>query len=61
MSGSPSYIWQGFEYASSIKCARVLNMLWYGHNNIVCVASAIILDFLPAEFVHPGTPQLNIL
>ena len=41
---------------------RVWNILWQSYNNIVnIVANVIILEFLFARFVHPGTPQLAIL
>ena len=53
--------WQGFEYASTIKYSRVLNMLRYIYNNIITVTNVIILEFLSARFVHPGSPQLIIL
>ena len=55
------YIWQGFEYTSGIKYARLLNILWYSYNNTVIVHSAIILEFLPVWLVHPDTRQRIIL
>ena len=54
-------IWQGFEYASAIKYARVLNMRHYGCNNIIIVINVIILEFLSARILHLGAPQLAIL
>ena len=53
-------IWQGFEYASDIKYTKVLNMLWYGYNNII-KTNVILLEFLSARFVHSGVLQLTIL
>ena len=51
-------IWQGFEYASSTKYVRVLNMPLYCYNNIIIiVTNVIILEFLPAQFVHSGAPS----
>ena len=47
------YIWQGFEYVSGIKYARVLNVVWYSFNNIIIVMNDML------DFVHPGTPQLT--
>ena len=44
-----------FEYA------KVLNMLQYSYNNIIIIVTVIILEFLPAGFLHPGAPQLIIL
>ena len=56
------YTQEGFEYASDIKYARVLNMLWYSYNNnIIIVTNAIILEFLLFQFVHQGALQLTIL
>ena len=55
-------IWHGFEYASGIKYAEVLNMLRYNYNNIISIVINIaILEFLSARFVHPGTLPLTIL
>ena len=55
-------IWEGFEYASEIKHARVLNRPRYNYNNIIIiVTNVIMLEFLSARFVHPGAPQLTIL
>ena len=54
-------IWQSFEYVSGIKYTRVLNMLRYSYNNmVISITNAILLEFLCALFVHPGTPQLTI-
>ena len=36
-------------------------MSQYSYNNIIIVANAIILEFLSAQFVHPGALQLMIL
>ena len=37
-------------------------MRQYGYNNIVfIVTNVIIIEFLPAEFVHQDAPQLIIL
>ena len=47
-------IWQGFEYA------RVPDKLLYNFQNII-EANIIILEFLSAWFVRPGTWQLTIL
>ena len=52
------YIWQSFEYAAGIKYARVLNVPW--QHIIIFVTNAIILEFLSAQFVYPGAPQLTI-
>ena len=52
-------IWQGFEYASCIKYARVLNTPQCSYNNIIIVTN-VMLELLPAWFVHPGTSQLSI-
>ena len=55
-------ICQGFEYASGIKYARVPNMLGYSYNNIfVIVTNVIMLEFLSAQFVSLGAPQISIL
>ena len=56
-------IWQGFEYASGIKYAKVLNMLQYSsYSSItVVVSNFIILEVSSARFVHPGVPQLTII
>ena len=52
-------IWQGFEYASGIKYAKVLNLWWYDYNNItIIVTNVIILDFLSAWSVHSSAQQL---
>ena len=54
-------IWQSFEYASGIKCARVLNMTRYSYNNIIIIViNVTILEFLSDRFVSPGFPQLTI-
>ena len=53
-------IWQGFEYASNIEYAIVLDMLWYSYNNII-IETVIILEFLSVQFVHSAAPQLTIL
>ena len=37
------YIWQGFEYASAIKYARILNIPQYSYNNIITVIVMLIL------------------
>ena len=54
-------IWQGLEYVSGIKYAKVLNMLQYSYNNIIIIVTVIILEFLSARFVHPGAGQLTNL
>ena len=36
------YIWQGFEYVSGIKYARVLNVVWYSFNNIIIVMNDML-------------------
>ena len=55
-------IWQGFQYASGIKYSRFLNMPSYSYNNIIfIITNAIILEFLTAQFVHPGALQLTVL
>ena len=46
-------IWQGFQYASGIRYASVLNMLRYSYNNIIIVTNVIIIEFLSTRFVHP--------
>ena len=52
-------IWHGFEYASDIKYARVLNILQYTYNKIIIiVTNIVILEFLSAWFVRM---QLTIL
>ena len=54
-------IWQGFEFnAWGIKYVGVVNMLWYSYN-IIIIVTVIILQFLCACFVHPGTPQLTVV
>ena len=52
-------IWQGFEYTSYIKYARVLNMLQYSYNNFIIIVTVILLEYFSARFVHPGTLQLT--
>ena len=53
-------IWQDFEYALGSQYARILHMPQYSYNNIIIiVTNVIILEFLSARFVHPGTLQLN--
>ena len=52
---------QGFEYASGIKYTSVLNMPQYSCNNIIVATNVIILEFLSARFVRPGSLQLTIL
>ena len=42
-------IWQGFEYVE------------YSYNNIIVVTNVIILEFLSAWFIYPGTQHLMIL
>ena len=55
-------IWHGFEYASGIKYAEVLNTLQYNYKNIISIVINIaILEFLSARFVHPGPLPLTIL
>ena len=54
-------IGQGFEYASVIKYASILNIAQYSYNNIIIVTNVIILEFLSARFVHSDAPQLTIL
>ena len=55
-------IWHGFEDASGIKCARVLNMPRYNYNKIIIIViNVIILEFFSARFVHSGALQLTIL
>ena len=34
---------------------RVLNMLWYSYNKIIIIVTVIILEFLCAGFLYPGT------
>ena len=53
-------IWQGFEYVSGIKYARVLNLVPYSYNITIIVTIVIILECLSARFVHAGAPQLTI-
>ena len=67
----PKYAWkclnklfwlcQCSRYASGIKSARVLNMLLYSYNNIIIVINVVILEFLSAQFIYLGAPQLTIL
>ena len=54
-------VWQGFEYVSDIKYARVLIMQRYSYNNLVIVTNDIIWEFLFYQFVRPSTPHLTIL
>ena len=55
-------ICQGFEYASGIKYVRVPNKLGYSYNNIIIIVTNIImLEFLSAQFVSLGAPQITIL
>ena len=43
-------VWQGFEYASGIKCAGVMNWWWYSYNKIIIiVTNVILLQFLSAR------------
>ena len=57
-----SDIWQGFQYASGIKYARVLSILGYSHNNIIIIVTNVIIEeFLTVWFAHPGASQLTIL
>ena len=43
-------IWQGFEYASTIKYTWVQNMLWYIYSNIIfIVTNIVILELLSAR------------
>ena len=34
---------------------NLLNMLLYSYNNIIIIATVILLEFLSPQFVHPGT------
>ena len=35
-------------------------MPWYSYNNIITIVTKIvILEFLPARFIHSGFPQLK--
>ena len=54
-------IWQGFQHVAGIKYSRVLNMPQYSYNTIIVVSNVIILEFLPAWFVHPGALQPTVL
>ena len=55
-------ILQGFEYASGIYYAEVLNMLQYSFNNNFIVTNIIIFELLSLPFVQPSTPpQLTTL
>ena len=54
-------IWQGFQHVAVIKYSRVLNVLQYGYNTIIVANNVIILEFLPAWFVHPFALQPTIL
>ena len=55
-------IWHGFEYASGIKYARVLNMLRCSYSNIIIiVTNVILLEFLPARIVLLGAAQITAL
>ena len=47
------------QYTPDIKYARTLNLLPYSYNNIV--TNVVLLEFLSAQFVYPGAPQLTIL
>ena len=51
---------QGFEYASGIKYALVLNILRYSYNNIVIVSNGSILEFLVAWCRNLGAQQLTV-
>ena len=65
------WLCQGSQYASSsfifervLSVLSVLNILrfWIYHDiAITTLYNAIILEFLSARFVHPGSPQLTIL
>ena len=41
----PEYAW--------INCSRVLNMPRYSYDNVIIVTNVIMLEFLPARFIHP--------
>ena len=41
--------------------ARIPNILQYSYNNIIIVTYVTILEFLSAQFIHPGALQLTIL
>ena len=55
----PKYVWTLRNIAEcSWQCLNKLfwlNMSWYSCNNIFIITNAIILEFLSAQFVHPGT------
>ena len=36
--------------------AKVLNMPRHSYNNIMIIVTIILLEFLSAQFIHPGTP-----
>ena len=50
-------IWRGFEYASAIKNAEVLNMLRYSYNNIIIVINTVILELSSVRFLHQALPK----
>ena len=55
-------IWLSFEYAWDVKCASVLNIpRRHSYNSIIIVTNVFVLEFLSAQIVHPGAPQLNVL
>ena len=46
----PEHAWINcYEYA------KVLNMPRYSYNNIMVIVTIILLEFLSAQFIHPGT------
>ena len=50
---APEYAWK---YLNKLFNIRGLNMLQYIHNNIIIIVNnVILLEFLSAVFVHPGT------
>ena len=53
-------IWRGFEYASAIKNAEVLNKLRYSYSNIIIVTNIGILELSSVRFLHPGAPQITV-
>ena len=55
-------IWQGFEYATGITHATILNMQQYSYNKIIIfVTNIATFELFSLQFVHSGAQQLTIL
>ena len=54
-------IWQSFEYVSTIKYVRVMNMPRYSYNNFITIVTNIVSGSLSVRCVHTDAPRLTIL